>query len=156
MNKVKKVVPLFIGFILGLLLGRRWWGFWIVFPWIGGSITIGLWVGEKYKAKDLGRRVAILLAAPVFLIFLGLMQRENLQLDEVVFYGAYFLTAGIFSRVLIHYAVAKVGGPLIWGRGFCGWACWTAAVLEWLPVKENRPVPRGRHFFVIRSCCSPY
>lgn len=33
--------------------------------------------------------------------------------------------------------MAKVFGPLIWGRGFCGWACWTAAVLEWLPVKKE-------------------
>ncbi len=47
----------------------------------------------------------------------------------------------LFSGV-IHYAIAKVLGPFIWGRGFCGWACWTAAILDWLPIKENRPIPQ--------------
>jgi polyferredoxin len=44
--------------------------------------------------------------------------------------------------VLIHFAIAKVFGPFIWGRGFCGWACWTAALLDWLPIKTNRPIPK--------------
>ena len=79
--------------------------------------------------------------SPVFLIFLGVMQRENLQIEETVFYTMLFISGGIFTRVLIHYAIAKILGPFIWGRGFCGWACWTAAILEWLPIKENHPVP---------------
>lgn len=92
--------------------------------------------------KDLGRRIAILAVSPVFLIFLGLMQRENMQIEETVFYGAFFLSTGVFSQVLIHYLVAKICGPLIWGRGFCGWACWTAAFLEWLPICENKRIER--------------
>jgi polyferredoxin len=79
--------------------------------------------------------------SPVFLIFLGIMQRENLQLEETVFYILLFLASGLFIRVLIHYAIAKILGPLIFGRGFCGWACWTAALLEWLPIKENNTIP---------------
>jgi len=117
-----------------------WWGFWLIFPWIGGWISVGglLVRNKKGKKKDFGRRLAILMAAPAFLVFLGVVQRENLQLEETVFY----LAAGVFSRVLIHYAVAKVFGPLVWGRGFCGWACWTAAVLDWLPIRSNRPIPK--------------
>jgi polyferredoxin len=45
---------------------------------------------------------------------------------------------GFFGKGFIHYAIAKILGPLIWGRGFCGWACWTAAVLDWLPIKSKR------------------
>ena len=52
------------------------------------------------------------------------------------------INTGIFTRVLIHYTIAKIFGPLIWGRGFCGWACYTAALLEWLPIKENKPIPK--------------
>jgi len=135
-----------IPFLIGCLIATityftiGWWGFWLIFLWIGCWISFGLFISSKKKGKgkDLGRRIAILNTALIFLIFLGIFQRENLQLEETVFY----ISAGMFSRVLIHYAVAKVFGPLIWGRGFCGWACWTAAILEWLPIKENRHIPQ--------------
>jgi polyferredoxin len=139
--KFKHFIPLLIGLLLGFTLG--WWGFRIIFPWIGGWITIGnlIAVKRKGKDKDFGRRISILLISPVFLIFLGVMQRENLQIEETVFYTLFFISSGIFTRVLYHYAIAKIIGPFIWGRGFCGWACWTAAILEWLPIKENNPIP---------------
>lgn len=95
-------------------------------------------VPKRSKEKNIGRKISILMSSVPFLVFLGLLQRENLQIEEVVFY----LAAGVLSRVIIHYIIAKILGPFIWGRGFCGWACWTAAVLEWLPIKENRPIPR--------------
>jgi len=143
--KFRHFIPLLIGFAVGLMLRFfvGWWGFLLIFPWIGGWITIGslISIKRKGKAKDLGRRISILMISPVFLIFLGVLQRENLQIEETVFYILLFITSGVFTRVLIHFAVAKIIGPFIWGRGFCGWACWTAAFLEWLPVKENRPVP---------------
>ena len=134
-------IPLLIGLLLGFALG--WWGFLIIFPWIGGWITIGNIINARQKGKtaDLGRRISILMISPMFLIFLGLMQRENLQIEETVFYTLLLISSGIFTRVLYHYAIAKIIGPFIWGRGFCGWACWTAALLEWLPIKENRQVP---------------
>lgn len=140
-----RIIPCVIGLFLGILLYfvAGWWGFLIVFPWIGTSITIGLLIArnKKREKKDIGRRIAILLIAPIFLFFLGYYQRENLQLEEAVFYLTFFLSTSLFIRVLVHYTVAKVFGPLIWGRGFCAWACWTAAVLEWLPIKENKLIP---------------
>ncbi|MDR2496452.1 MAG: 4Fe-4S dicluster domain-containing protein [Tannerellaceae bacterium] len=138
-------IPLIIGLTLGLALGSGgWWGFLVIFPWIGASITIGTLIaaGRKGRKKEIGRRLSLLLISPVFLIFLGIMQRENLQIEETVFYTLLLLNTGIFTRVLIHYAIAKIIGPLIWGRGYCGWACWTAALMEWLPVRDKRPVPR--------------
>ena len=143
--KIRRFIPLFIGLLIGfsLYFSVGWWGFLIIFPWIGGWITIGslIAIKRKGKAKDLGRRISILMISPVFLIFLGVMQRENLQIEETVFYTLLFISSGIFTRVLIHYAIAKIIGPFIWGRGFCGWACWTAAILEWLPIKENDVIP---------------
>jgi len=161
MKKVKftHFIPLLIGLLLGFTLG--WWGFRIIFPWIGSWITIGILiaVNREGKARDLGRRISILMISPVFLIFLGIMQRENLQIEETVFYTLLFISSGIFTRVLYHYAIAKIIGPFIWGRGFCGWACWTAAILEWLPIKENYPVPvkytRIRYFVFIVSILTP-
>ena len=47
----------------------------------------------------------------------------------------YNLFTGVFEAATIHYAVAKIFGPLLFGRGWCGYACWTAIVLEFLPFK---------------------
>lgn len=136
------LIPFFIGCFVALLLYylSHWWGFVFIFTWIGFSISAGqiLAMLLKAKDKDIGRRIAILAISPVFLVFLGIIQRENLQLEETIFYLGY----GVFTRVLIHYAIAKILGPFIWGRGFCGWACWTAALLEWLPLKDNRKIPK--------------
>jgi polyferredoxin len=137
-----KLLPFILFSALSAGLMPIWPGF-LFFAWIGACISIGIYAAGRYQGqeKQRGRRIAILLISPVFILFLGIMQRENLQLEETVFYLAYFIAGGIFTRVLIHYAIAKVGGPLLFGRGFCGWACWTAALLEWLPIHENRPIP---------------
>ena len=44
-----------------------------------------------------------------------------------------YLFTGVFEAATIHYAVAKIFGPLLFGRGWCGYACWTAMVLDFLP-----------------------
>lgn len=138
-------IPLLIGALVGAMLYALdgWWGFLLIFPWIGFSITFGclLVIRRRGVKKDLGRRVCLLLISPIFLLFLGICQRENMQLEELVFYLLLFLQTGIVIRVLTHFCIAKIFGPFIWGRGFCGWACWTAAVLEWLPIRENRKIP---------------
>ena len=136
-------LPLIIGGGLSFILGFTFWPpFYFIFSFIGASISFGSLVNRKSGIFDLGRRISILLVGMLFIVYFGLMQRENMQLEETVVYFAYFLSTGFFTRVLIHYAIAKVFGPLIFSRGFCGWACWTAAILEWLPIKENRQVPK--------------
>ncbi|MEN6327436.1 MAG: 4Fe-4S dicluster domain-containing protein [Syntrophomonas sp.] len=138
------LIPLLIGTTLSAYLAATdWIGFWCIFAPVGASISLGFFINasDKVKDKDLGRKVSLSLVALDLLVFLGFMQHENLQLEETVFYAAYFINTGIFARVLIHYAIAKVFGPLVWGRGYCGWGCYTAAVLEWLPIKENRAIP---------------
>ena len=42
------------------------------------------------------------------------------------------LLVGLYMLV---YLVAKIFGPLVFGRGWCGYACWTAMVLDFLPFK---------------------
>ncbi|MBF1353069.1 MAG: 4Fe-4S binding protein, partial [Mogibacterium diversum] len=69
------------------------------------------------------------------LIYLGLINNENMQIEGFW----YYLFTGVFEAATIHYAVAKIFGPLIFGRGWCGYACWTAMVLDFLPYK----VPSG-------------
>ncbi len=131
------LIPLFIGLAIAvtLYLAIGWWGFWVIFPWIGASISIGIYLIKilPKKKKSLGRKISILLIMPVLLIFVPFVNSENFQMEGVVL----IVLVGYFSKGFIHYAIAKLFGPLIWGRGFCGWACWTAAVLEWLPIKKE-------------------
>jgi polyferredoxin len=135
--------PLLIGTVLSVSMGLTIWvGFFFVFIPIGLSISIGSILSIRFNNPDLGRKISLSVISLVFLVFLGIMQRENMQIEETVIYLAYFISTGVFTRVLIHYAIAKVFGPLIWGRGYCGWACYTAALLEWLPIKENKPIPK--------------
>ncbi|MDP2955427.1 MAG: 4Fe-4S binding protein, partial [Longimicrobiales bacterium] len=47
------------------------------------------------------------------------------------------LLAGLGAGVVVHYAIAKVLGPLLIGRLWCGWACWTLMVLDLLPFQRS-------------------
>ncbi len=136
-----RYIPLAMGVVVGISLFRviGWWGFLVLFPWIGMSISIGISLRQILPegSKDLGRRVSILLNLLALLFFVPLVNRENFQLEGVIL----IILVGYFSKGFIHFAIAKLFGPLLWGRGFCGWACWTAAVLDWLPVREKAPIP---------------
>ena len=60
----------------------------------------------------------------------------------------YYLFAGVFAAATLHYFIAKIAGPLIFGRGWCSWACWTAMVLDLLPYKK--PSERVRKVGIVR------
>jgi polyferredoxin len=139
---INMLIPLFIGIALSVSLGLfRWIGFFFVFIPIGFSISLGIFI-DRHKPK-FGRRISLTLISLDLLLFLGVLQHENLQIEEAVVYFAYFIGTGAFTRVLIHFAIAKVFGPLIFGRGYCGWGCYTAALLEWLPIHENNKIPKS-------------
>ena len=70
-------------------------------------------------------------------IYLGILSRENMQIEGFW----YYLFLGVFEAATIHYVVAKIAGPLLFGRGWCGYACWTAMILDLLPYKT--PAGRG-------------
>jgi polyferredoxin len=107
------------------------------FLYIGTSIGlgIGLYAALPRKQKGTGRKLAQFLVGSYMLLFLGFMQFENMQLEGFFFY----LLTGIFAGSVIHYLVAKVFGPLIFNRGWCGWVCWTAAILDLLPYNKKLP-----------------
>jgi polyferredoxin len=67
------------------------------------------------------------------LIYLGIIQMENLQIEWVWF----SLLAGLTGAALIHYLIAKIIGPLVIGRMYCGWACYTLMLLDLLPWKNS-------------------
>ncbi len=107
------------------------------FSYIGTSIALGLLLfGLGYRHA---RRVVQLLVGLYMLVYLGLIENENMQIEGFW----YYLFTGVFEAATIHYAVAKIFGPLIFGRGWCGYACWTAMVLDFLPYKVPKAPRKG-------------
>ena len=99
------------------------------FSYIGISISLGLFLFvRKYQYA---RHIAQLLVGSYMMVYLGLICNENMQIEGFW----YYLFTGVFEAATIHYAVAKIFGPLLFGRGWCGFACWTAMVLDFLPYK---------------------
>lgn len=111
------------------------------FSYIGCALALGLFLYIR-KVKH-ARRVVQFLVGTYMLVYLGLLDNENMQIEGFW----YYLFTGVFEAATIHYAVAKIFGPLIFGRGWCGYACWTAMILDLLPYKQPRQ-PRKRLGFI--------
>ena len=107
------------------------------FSYIGPSISLGMFL--FLRKRRYARRMVQLLVGLYMLVYLGIICRENMQIEGFW----YYLFTGVFEAATIHYAVAKIFGPLLFGRGWCGYACWTAMVLDFLPYKTPQG-PRKR------------
>jgi ferredoxin-type protein NapH len=118
---------------------------------IGCSLALGmgLWPvlprGRKRAARVLsqllvGGYMFFGLGAGLIYAVFGYLRPEDMQIEGFWFW----LFAGSFAAAVLHYLIAKIFGPLAFGRGWCGWACWTAAVLDVLPWgKSPGRAPRG-------------
>lgn len=111
------------------------------FSYIGCSIALGMIL--MIKKHKYSRQITQLLVGLYMLVYLGLISNENMQIEGFW----YYLFTGVFEAATIHYAVAKIFGPLLFGRGWCGWACWTAMVLDFLPYKTPA-APRKKLGFI--------
>lgn len=100
------------------------------FGYIGLALSIGI---ALYENKVKPARIFVEFAIGLYLLVgIGLIDHENMQIEGFW----YFLFLGVFSGATIHYAIAKIFGPFIFGRGWCGYACWTAMILDLLPYKQ--------------------
>ena len=111
------------------------------FTYIGSCIGVGSALsaaGKKYAREFVQFGVGAYI-----LVFLGLICRENMQIEGFW----YYLLSGVVGAGVLHYAIAKIFGPLLFGRGWCGYACWTAMILDLLPFKQPQ-VPRKKLGFI--------
>ena len=108
------------------------------FTYIGGSLALGMLL--YIRRWKYARHVVQFLVGGYMLVYLGVIYRENMQIEGFW----YYLFSGVFEAAVIHYAVAKIFGPLFFGRGWCGYACWTAMVLDLLPYKEPQQPGKKR------------
>jgi polyferredoxin len=117
-------------------------------PFFLGSIAASAAIGlllyftlSRYDQPLRRRRVLFLIGSSLFGAAAlrdpihALFQIEGLFFDVLT---------GVFAAAVVHYLIAKLVGPLVFGRVWCGWACWTAMVLDQLPYKRSRGRLPGR------------
>lgn len=111
------------------------------FTYIGTCLALGI----IFYIKELkyARNIIQFAVGLYMLVYLGIISNENMQIEGFW----YYLFLGVFEASVIHYTVAKILGPLLFGRGWCGYACWTAMVLDLLPYKVPQQ-PRQRIGFI--------
>jgi len=142
-----KVIPI-IALLMFLAIGLTFWlttdilFYLLNFTYIGGFVSVGIYL--LLNKKPYARNVSQIGIGLYMLVYLGVILRENMQIEGFWFY----LFSGVFQAAVIHYLVAKIGGPLLFGRGWCGYACWTAAVLDLLPHKTPAKKRKGKLGFV--------
>lgn len=119
------------------------------FSYIGTCLALGIVFYQK-KMKY-ARNIVQFAVGLYMLVYLGILSNENMQIEGFW----YYLFLGVFEAAVIHYAVAKIFGPLLFGRGWCGYACWTAMILDLLPYKVPQQ-PRKKIGFLryIAFSCS--
>lgn len=148
-SRTRKYVPSLMLFLLFEAVAVVLWltkdnMFYLLnFSYIGSCLGLGtalFTAGKRYA-----RHFVQLAVGSYMLIYLGLISHENMQIEGFW----YYLFLGVFEAATIHYAVAKIFGPLLFGRGWCGYACWTPMVLDFLPYKRPE-APRKEKLGLLR------
>ena len=104
--------------------------FLLNFSYIGICIAVGgILMASKWKYA---REFVQFTVGSYMLVFLGLICRENMQIEGFW----YYLLSGVVGAGVLHYLIAKIFGPMLFGRGWCGFACWTAMILDLLPYRQ--------------------
>ena len=117
------------------------------------GLGFGIWPILKKENRDIVRKITMILFGSYIFFgfgmgliypFFGYLRTENFQFEGFWFY----LILGGFAGTVYHYAIAKIFGPFLWGRAFCGWACWTTIVLDFLPwIKNNDRINKKWEYF---------
>ena len=100
------------------------------FSYIGACLGLGtalFTAGKRYA-----RHFVQLAVGSYMLLYLGVISRENMQIEGFW----YYLFLGVF--VSSNYPLRgckNFTDRCFLGRGWCGYACWTAMVLDFLPYK---------------------
>ena len=149
MNQLRKYIPSILLFALFEVVAIVLWlwkdnVFYLLnFTYIGGCLAFGTALFTAGKPHT--RHFVQLAVGSYMLVYLGIISRENMQMEGFW----YYLFLGVFEAATIHYAIAKIFGPLLFGRGWCGYACWTAMILDFLPYKKPRK-PRIKNLGILR------
>ncbi len=113
------------------------------------GLGIGLYIALPDRKRPLAQRVVHLMVGSLLLVAAIFSDHGNMQI-EGLFFGVLLLS----GYIILHYALAKIVGPLVIGRIWCGWACWFSMIFDFLPYPYSRYRKPGRwglirylHFF---------
>lgn len=142
-KKYKIPVGIFILFeMIGILLTGIQKNRLFIFNFSYFGIFVALTVGLMMAGKKNARILCELAVGLYMLVFLGFIKRQNMQIEGFFF----FALMGVFMAPVIHYTAGKIIGPFIFGRIWCGYACWIAMVLDLFPYKipQKQPIKKLR------------
>lgn len=106
------------------------------------------------KRKQAARISSMFIIGLFIFVLAGILGRNNFQIESFFLY----LLSGTMGGVLVHYFVGKILGPLVVGRTWFSWGCWTTMILDLLPYKTSTSwkkgnVSRFRYVHFILSFC---
>lgn len=113
-----------------------------VLAWAGliSGAGVGVFLVLPQRKRPLGRRLLFLLVGTLLLILALVTDHGNMQIEGLFF----ALVAVTAPYIIFHYLLAKIVGPLLFGRIWCGWACWFGMVFDLLPYPYSRYRIPGR------------
>jgi ferredoxin-type protein NapH len=112
----------------------------VFFGYLGTVLAPSLvfYLGATTPARRIKRRRLVVLALGVGMFGAALARAVTQQALVQVEGLAFELLSGVFGAAVLHFLIAKLVGPLFFGRVYCGWACWTAMVLDLLPYRISK------------------
>ncbi len=112
----------------------------LAYAGVFSGVGVGLFLALPDRKRQNGRRVMLLMMGTLLLVIALTSDHGNMQI-EGLFFGA---LAGFAPYIILHYLLAKIAGPLLFGRIWCGWACWFAMLFDLLPYPNSRYRLPGR------------
>ena len=115
---------------------------------IGVFAALGLFLHRTLSRrwKTLAHSISLIAIGAGLFFGAGIFGRQNEQLE-----GFFFdVLLGLAGGALVHYLVAKIIGPLFVGRLWCGWGCWTFAVMNLLPFKRSKGKAKEAPYSALR------
>jgi ferredoxin-type protein NapH len=116
---------------------------------VGAFASLGLFLHRtlERRRKPIARHISLIAIGAGLFFGAGVFGRQNEQLE-----GLFFdLLLGLAGGAVAHFIVAKIVGPLLVGRLWCGWGCWTFAVMNLLPFKKSKGKAKAAPYSALRT-----
>ncbi len=109
-------------------------GLLLVYVGVFVGVGLGLFLALPDRKRHIARKIMLLLVGTLLLLLAFVTDHGNMQIEGLFF----AVLAGVGPYIILHYALAKIIGPLVFGRVWCGWACWFAMIFDLLPYPQSR------------------
>jgi polyferredoxin len=142
-NRGLLVVAVLVTFITGPLAWFMWFrdrasavSVFLLGLSLGPCLAVYAAVPRKRKRAA---RLFVLAAGGLSILALSLLGSVELDLEGFFM----LLFAGTIGAAVFHTLITVIAGPMLFGRLLCGWGCWRAMVLEFLPVGRGQGRRKG-------------